>query len=124
MKQTKLHFPSYFLNAKNGKVSSSAEAFKNVAWKKVQSQIKNRQGEIFFEMKNVEAPEAWSQLAVDIAASKYFRKNGVPKTKHETSVRQMVDRVVNALVASGQKQKNWYPGPACFQNQSCRFGAQ
>lgn len=59
-------------------------------------------------MKNVEAPEGWSQLAVEIAASKYFRKVGVPKTKSEVSIRQLVDRVVHAIVSSGLKQKKYF----------------
>lgn len=59
-------------------------------------------------MKNVEAPEGWSQLAVEIAASKYFRKSGVPKTQHEKSVRQLVDRVVTAIAASALKQTGYF----------------
>ena len=96
-----LQFPAYFLNF-------SDDAFKSVPWKKFDCLIKNRQGEIFFEMKNVEAPSSWSQMAVDIAATKYFRKKGVPKTGHETSVRQMVNRVVKAISHSARQQKNYF----------------
>lgn len=66
--------------------------------------IKNRKGGIFFEMKKIEAPESWSQLAVDIAASKYFRKKVTGVFKGEHSVRQMVNRVVDAIVAAGLRQ--------------------
>ena len=100
-KQISLHSPAYFVPA--GKKPESL-----FHWKKVDCQIKNRKGDVFFEMKNVEAPEGWSQLAVEIVASKYFRKVGVPKTKHERSVRQLVDRVVKAIVASGLKQKKYF----------------
>lgn len=72
------------------------------------SEIRNRKGDIFFEMKGVEAPEGWSQLAIDIAASKYFRKLGVPGTKHEKSVRQLVNRVVNAIIASALRQGGYF----------------
>lgn len=42
------------------------------------SRIVNPDGTVVFEMKDVQAPEAWSQVAVDILAQKYFRKAGVP----------------------------------------------
>ena len=43
------------------------------------SVIRNPTGEIVFEMKNVEVPKQWSQIATDILAQKYFRKAGVPQ---------------------------------------------
>src|SRR5271165_3150075 len=43
------------------------------------SRIVNPDGTVVFEMKDVLAPEAWSQVAVDILAQKYFRRAGVPK---------------------------------------------
>lgn len=101
MSKKNLHFPNYFL-------PSTKDPFRSVAWKKVQCEIKNRQGEVFFSMKNVEAPAEWSQLAIDIAASKYFRKAGVPGRGHENSVRQMIARVVQAITNSGLKQKNYF----------------
>nr|BFD67768.1 hypothetical protein HAGR004_27900 [Bdellovibrio sp. HAGR004] len=101
MKNKTLHCPSYFVP-----VGKNPENL--FSWKRVHCEIRNRKGETFFEMKNVEAPEGWSQLAIDIAASKYFRKVGVPRTKHETSVRQMVDRVVKAIVASALKQGGYF----------------
>ena len=97
----KLKFPNLFLEA-------GQDPYATLRWKKVQSEIKNRRGEVFFSMKNVEAPITWSQLAIDIAASKYFRKNGVPKHKSETSIRQMIDRVVSAIAASGKKQGGYF----------------
>ncbi|MBO9666431.1 MAG: vitamin B12-dependent ribonucleotide reductase [Bdellovibrio sp.] len=96
-----LHSTSYFVpTGKNPETLFS--------WKKVHCEIKNRKGEVFFEMKGVEAPEDWSQLAVEIAASKYFRKSGVPQTKHEKSVRQLVQRVVKAVTGSAMKQGGYF----------------
>lgn len=78
-------------------------------WKKFDCEIKDSQGHVFFAQKNVEAPAQWSQLAVEIAASKYFRKVGVPRkisvSGQETSVRQMVRRVVGAITKAGKEQK-------------------
>jgi ribonucleoside-diphosphate reductase alpha chain len=42
------------------------------------SRIANPDGTVVFEMKDVLVPEAWSQVAVDILAQKYFRRAGVP----------------------------------------------
>src|SRR5262245_25604660 len=42
------------------------------------SRITNPDGSLVFEAKNISAPAAWSQVAVDILAQKYFRKAGVP----------------------------------------------
>src|SRR6476469_109540 len=76
-------------------------------WKKYDCAIQSATGELVFSMKGVEAPSHWSQLAVEIAASKYFRKTGVPGSKSgsETSVRQMVRRVVAAITQAGKSQK-------------------
>ncbi len=41
------------------------------------SQISNSDGSVVFELKGAEVPEGWSQLATDIAVSKYFRKAGI-----------------------------------------------
>src|SRR5947208_6785286 len=42
------------------------------------SRIINPDGSVVFEMKELQAPESWSQVAVDILAQKYFRRAGVP----------------------------------------------
>lgn len=103
MKKHTLHSPTYFVH----KGKNPESLFK---WKRVNCEIRNRKGESFFEMKNVEAPEGWSQLAIDIAASKYFRKVGVPGTRHEKSVRQIVNRVVGAISASALRQGGYFAG--------------
>jgi ribonucleoside-diphosphate reductase alpha chain len=43
------------------------------------SRITNPDGSVVFEMQDLQAPESWSQVAVDILAQKYFRRAGVPK---------------------------------------------
>ncbi len=43
------------------------------------SEIRNTDGSTVFKLDNIEAPERWSQLALDILAQKYFRKAGVPQ---------------------------------------------
>lgn len=75
----------------------------NIRTVKSNSKIKDTDGKTVFEMKDIEAPETWSQLAVDIMVSKYFRKAGVPETGHETSASQVVYRIAHTLRVAGEK---------------------
>ncbi len=74
-----------------------------VEYVKATSKIKDTDGRTVFEMKDCEVPAGWSQLAVDILVSKYFRKAGVPETNHETSVRQVIKRVAHTIAVQGEK---------------------
>jgi ribonucleoside-diphosphate reductase alpha chain len=85
-----------------------------IEWKQFDAAIKGESGTVF-EMKGVTAPASWSQLAVDIAASKYFRKAGVPGgTGNETSVRQLIVRVARAIRLAGERQE-YFASPADAQ---------
>src|ERR687898_1409246 len=42
------------------------------------SEIRNPDGSVVFKLDDIEVPSAWSQVAVDVLAQKYFRKAGVP----------------------------------------------
>jgi ribonucleoside-diphosphate reductase alpha chain len=42
------------------------------------SEIRNPDGSVVFSLEGVEVPAAWSQVAADVLAQKYFRKAGVP----------------------------------------------
>ncbi len=42
------------------------------------SEIRNPDGSVVFRLDEIEVPSAWSQVAVDVLAQKYFRKAGVP----------------------------------------------
>lgn len=53
--------------------------FDEIEWEKRTSLIKNPDGSTVFEMRDVEVPKFWSQVATDILAQKYFRKTGVPQ---------------------------------------------
>lgn len=75
------------------------------------SVIRNPSGNAVFEMKNVEVPRSWSQVATDILAQKYFRKAGVPykdgSTGPENSVKQVVHRMVDCWKKWG-KEYNYF----------------
>ena len=55
-----------------------AEDFSRIEWEERTSVVKERDGTVVFEMKDVRVPSSWSQAATDILASKYFRKAEVP----------------------------------------------
>ena len=59
-------------------------------------------GKVVFQLKDIEVPKSWTQLATDIIASKYFRKAGVPGTGNEVSARQTVTRIARSIALAGQ----------------------
>jgi ribonucleoside-diphosphate reductase alpha chain len=71
------------------------------------SVIRNPNGEVVFEMTNVEVPRQWSQIATDILAQKYFRKAGVPQQDgtlgRETSAKQVARRMANCWRVWGER---------------------
>ncbi len=71
------------------------------------STIRNPSGDVVAEIKDVEVPAGWSQIATDILAQKYLRKAGVPLpsggTGSETSVKQVVHRMVNCWTNWGKR---------------------
>ena len=73
--------------------------YDEVEWELRDSSIRGESGTVF-EQKGVEVPKVWSQTATNVVASKYFRgKLGSPE--RESSVRQMVDRVVDTIAQAG-----------------------
>ena len=62
------------------------------------SRISNPDGSVVFEMKNVEVPKTWSQVATDILAQKYCRKKGVPQL--DSAGKLMKDADGNAILGA------------------------
>jgi len=52
--------------------------YQGVAFRNASSEIRNPDGSIVFQQTDIEVPEAWSQVACDVLAQKYFRKAGIP----------------------------------------------
>jgi ribonucleoside-diphosphate reductase alpha chain len=61
-----------------------------------------RDGSINFEQRGVEFPAFWSLNATQIVTSKYFR-GAVGTPQRESSLKQVIDRVVQAYHAAGDK---------------------
>ncbi len=76
------------------------DVYATLEWERRDAIIRNEKGETIFEQRDVEVPRPWSQMATSVVVSKYFR--GILGTRErETSVRQLVGRVVGTLVAWG-----------------------
>ncbi len=77
--------------------------YDEVVWEHRDSRISDyRTGAVAFEQLGVEVPSTWSLNATNILAQKYFRGTvGVPG--RESSLRQVVDRVVDTITAWGAK---------------------
>ncbi|MDB5038510.1 MAG: hypothetical protein JWQ35_2038 [Bacteriovoracaceae bacterium] len=100
-----LRFSRYF--SKEGK-----HPFDEIKWSKRKSVITNTDGSVVSGMDSVEVPEEWSQLATDIAVSKFFRKAGVAQKAgepdYETSARQLVTRISKSIRAAGERLTGYF----------------
>ena len=76
-----------------------------VIYERRSSRITEPNGDVVFELKNLEVPKSWSQLATDILASKYCRRAGVPDSGYETSARMVVNRIASTIRWYGEQQK-------------------
>ncbi len=62
--------------------------------------IESGTGAKVFEQRNVSVPSTWSQTSINIAASKYFH-GPLGSSERESSVRQLIDRVVATIAVAG-----------------------
>ncbi len=69
-----------------------------------------KSGETVFEQRGVEFPSSWSLNASTIVTSKYFR-GAVGAADRESSLRQLIDRVVLTYVKAG-KDNGYFATPA------------
>ena len=83
--------------------SEGVHPFDEVEWEMRDAVIPNfKEGGNAFEQRDVEFPTTWSQNATNIVAQKYFRGTlGTPQ--RESSVRQLVSRVVDTITVWGSK---------------------
>ena len=99
-----MKFQRFFTKATTG-------AYGAIAFRKANSEIKNPDGSVVFSARDMEVPENFSQVAVDIIAQKYFRRAGVParlKKVEEESVpswlwRSVADEAALAELPEGER---------------------
>ena len=77
------------------------DPFDEIEWEIRDATIPGRNGPAF-EQRAVEFPKFWSQTATNIVAQKYFRGR-LSSPERESSVKQMIGRVVDTAVAWGKQ---------------------
>src|SRR5882672_4594781 len=87
--------------------TAGVDPYSQVEWDLRSAVISGEDGRIVFEQKDVEVPRAWSQTATNVVVSKYFRGQ-IGSPKRETSVRQLISRVVDTITGWGEQQ-NYFP---------------
>jgi ribonucleoside-diphosphate reductase alpha chain len=70
--------------------------FDQIEWVKRTATITDEQGNVVFEQKDVEVPQAFSQLATKVVVSKYFYGE-LNTEERETSFKQLVHRVTRTI---------------------------
>ena len=101
-KDNRLQIPRFFTKA-------GVHPYDEIEWDFRIASITNDKNEVIFKRENVETPKSWSQTAINIVASKYFHTYH-DSNKHETSVKQLIDRVVKTLRRWGEKD-NYFATP-------------
>jgi ribonucleoside-diphosphate reductase alpha chain len=99
--ESELKFERYF-------TKEGTKPFDEIKWELRDAEIADAAGKVIFSQKNVEVPSTWSQQAVKIAVSKYFRGQ-LGTANRETSVKQLVGRVSKTMADWG-RQGNYFSG--------------
>src|ERR671914_1444184 len=95
-KETGLRFKRHFTR-------DAVHPFDEIEWESRDAVIPNfKEGGNAFEQRDVEFPKTWSQNATNIVAQKYFR-GLLGSPQRESSVRQLVSRVVDTIKGWGVK---------------------
>lgn len=90
-----LRIPRFF-------TKKGVDPYDTIDWEKRTATITSEGGEVIFEQTDVEIPKSWTQLATNVVVSKYFKGTmGTPE--RETSLKQVIDRVVDAIADWGWK---------------------
>ena len=92
-----IHFPRHF-------TIEGQDPYEMIEWGTRTALITSRTGDAVFEQQHVRTPAFWSQQAVNIVASMYFRgKPGSPE--RESDIGSLIDRVVDQIAAWGDKDR-------------------
>ncbi len=113
------HFNENGLTFKKIFTNNKQHPFDMFEYEKRTSTIRNANGSVVYEVKDIEVPKFWSQVATDILAQKYIRKRGVPQLTQdgkpaldkngepilggETSIKQVANRLALCWTTWGIK---------------------
>ena len=83
--------------------TAGVHPYDEVTWERRDVVMTNwRDGSVNFEQRGVEFPDSWSVNAANIVTTKYFR-GAVGSDARESSLRQLIDRVVKKYAAAGSE---------------------
>jgi len=82
--------------------TEGVDPFDQVEWDSRTAEIKDERGRVIFQQTNCEIPKAWSQLATNVVASKYFYGEN-NTAERESSVRQLINRVTKTISDWGRE---------------------
>ena len=89
-------------------VSGQSHPYDLVTWEKRDSRIVSYKDQsVAFEQLGVEVPSSWSVNATNILAQKYFRGT-LGTSERESSLKQVVDRIVDTITAWGIKDRYFH----------------
>ncbi len=91
-----MRFKRYF-------TKTPGQPYEGIRFEKRRSELKNPDGSSAGHYQDVEVPESWSQVATDIMAQKYLRRDGIPKIKFESDSRQVFHRMAGCWTHWGEK---------------------
>jgi ribonucleoside-diphosphate reductase alpha chain len=93
------------LKVKRVYTTPGVHPYDEVTWERRDVVMTNwRDGSVNFEQRGVEFPAEWSINATNIVTTKYFR-GAVGSPQRETSLRQLIDRVVLTYGAAGREHE-------------------
>ncbi|GGO91451.1 vitamin B12-dependent ribonucleotide reductase [Wenjunlia tyrosinilytica] len=103
--------PKGGLRAERIHTTPGVHPYDEVVWERRDVVMTNwRDGSVNFEQRGVEFPDFWSVNAANIVTSKYFR-GAVGSPQRESSLRQLIDRVVKTYRAAGESN-GYFASPA------------
>ena len=76
--------------------------YETIPFRPMASEIRNPDGSVVFRQDSVMVPEAWSQVACDILAQKYFRRAGVPARLVPMAEKDVPDFLWRKTAANGE----------------------
>lgn len=88
------------------------DVWSGVAWERRSAVIQGDRGDVVFEQHDIESPAGWSQLAINVVASKYFRGH-VDSPERESSIRHLIRRVAYTIADWGRAM-GYFAGDADY----------
>ena len=74
--------------------------FEQINWEKRCARVTDEKGGVIFEQRDVEVPDEWTQLAINVVASKYFYGD-IATDERETSIKYLLHRVCRTIADWG-----------------------